>query len=97
MSVAILPAPRELLDTAELSRRIADTPGKPCDSRDPEDYFPLETTSTSRARQLALVPIARALCEGCPVIAECDRLADERGERFAIAGGRTPWQRRGLL
>lgn len=97
--LAVLAPPGELLDRdpAELSQRITDAKGKPCDVRDPEDYFPLEATSVSRARQLALVPVAQVLCEGCPVLGECDALAVIRGDRHAIAGGRTPWQRRGLL
>lgn len=97
MSVATLTRPRESLATAELSRRVSSTTGKPCDGRDPDDYFPLDATSTSHARQLALVSVAADLCAGCPVIVECDRLAVERGDRHAIAGGRTPWQRAGRL
>lgn len=95
--VAVLPPPGESLDEQQLAQIVADAPGKPCRQRDPEDYVPLDATSVSRDKQLALVPVARALCDGCPVIVECDRLGTLRGDRWAIYGGRTPWQRRGLL
>lgn len=101
MSVSTSPTHVELVDPAEraaqLAQVIADAPGKPCRQRDPEEYFPLETTSVSLARQLALVPVAEDLCDGCPVLGECRELADLRGDRFAIMGGTTPWQRRGWL
>ena len=50
----------------------------PCRNQDPELYF---------AESPADVELAKSLCQGCPVRAECLAGALERGEPWGVWGG----------
>lgn len=62
-----------------------------CQSVDPEIFFPSADAGPVYAAQVA---VAKAICAGCPVRAEC---LDEALARipYGIAGGLTPEERRG--
>lgn len=56
-----------------------------CSSTDPEAFFPNQGESSRVAKQV---------CYGCPVRAQCLRYAIENGERFGVWGGYTERERR---
>lgn len=60
---------------------------------DPELFFPLTIASSQGQAQVAE---AKAVCEPCPVRAECLAWALEALPEFGIAGGLTPEERREL-
>jgi transcription factor WhiB len=78
----------------ELQRRVMSAP-RPCTGH-PEDYFTEEPHAhAARAREI-YEALARALCHGCPVAAECLEMTVQReGPRpgFGVAGGTASWQR----
>ncbi len=55
-----------------------------CSEVDPDLWFP-DVSDTSR--------IAKSLCAGCPVTAECLESALARDERFGVWGGMTVSER----
>jgi len=59
-------------------RDLADETSLPCRSNDPELFF---------AESPADVELAKALCQGCPVRAECLAGALERREPWGVWGG----------
>lgn len=64
--------------------------GVPCESF-PEVMFP-EDQPDPMKRQLATL-IAKRLCSGCPIKAECFRYAVETGQKAGIWGGTSPHER----
>lgn len=62
-----------------------------CRSSDPEIFFPAADSGPSYVAQVA---VAKTICAGCPVRAECLAEALTRIP-FGIAGGLTPEERRG--
>jgi WhiB family redox-sensing transcriptional regulator len=51
-----------------------------CATKDPEVWFP-----DPRDDDANLLPMA--ICQGCPVIRECDTYADETGQGAGVWGG----------
>jgi WhiB family redox-sensing transcriptional regulator len=58
-----------------------------CGSTDPEAFFPDKGGSTR---------IAKRICIGCPVVAECLQYALDNDERFGVWGGYSERERRQL-
>jgi WhiB family transcriptional regulator, redox-sensing transcriptional regulator len=65
-----------------------------CREVDPELFFPVGMTWYMK--DLPQESRAKAICRGCPVISECLNWAIDTRDAFAIAGGMTPEERRGL-
>lgn len=61
-----------------------------CRDRATELFFP-----DSRADH-AQIAAAKAICEACPVIAECGQWAAENRQDAGIWGGRTEWERQAI-
>ncbi|QSB07139.1 WhiB family transcriptional regulator [Natronoglycomyces albus] len=61
----------------------------------PEAWFPLSEESSEVTA--ASMRYARALCAGCPVVAECLETALTTGEDYGIWGGLTSPERRQIL
>jgi hypothetical protein len=60
-----------------------------------ESFFPLGNDWKARPNQ-AKVDAAKAICARCPVVAQCLTEAVEQGDAWAVRGGTTPDERRGL-
>ncbi|MEV8633356.1 WhiB family transcriptional regulator [Streptosporangium sp. NPDC051023] len=60
-----------------------------CRASDPELFFPLAQSAEQEAR-------AKAVCSGCPVLAECRAYALRVAEPEGIWGGLTVQERRSL-
>jgi WhiB family redox-sensing transcriptional regulator len=65
-----------------------------CDATTSELFFAVGHDWTSPANK-ARIAQAKAICAGCPVIAECKASAIARDDQWAIAGGLTPDERHG--
>ena len=63
--------------------------GAPCQSIDPELFFPPSYGATFSRQVLA----AKALCSRCDISTACLADALDREEQFGIWGGRTPQER----
>jgi WhiB family transcriptional regulator, redox-sensing transcriptional regulator len=66
-----------------------------CTGVDPEIFYPLDLTPTTPAARLA-----KRVCAGCPVQAECllDAMAGEDpARRWGVIGGTTPEERDALF
>lgn len=61
-----------------------------CRGEDPELFFPVGTTGPA----LDQIDAAKAVCQRCPVMAECLAWALKNGEPDGIWGGRTTDERR---
>lgn len=88
----------ESLDTETLAEFVdAGGDARPCQNKDPEDYFPLigsKPAETGSKRYIQEQDRARRLCAGCPVLAECRELAlRTRGGRHGVWGGLSEWER----
>lgn len=59
-----------------------------CRTVDPETFFPLPTEPAD---------MALAMCQACPVAAQCLRSALEAGDCEGVWGGTTPRERRAML
>jgi hypothetical protein len=71
----------------ELAKAIEKAPViPPCQQTDPELWFQEHGTSSYR--------IARALCNRCPVRAQCLEYAVKNQEEFGMWGGMSPYERR---
>ncbi len=55
---------------------------------DPDLWFPPGPGATTQIRQ------AKAICAGCPVIADCLNYAFETGQNYGVFGGLTADERR---
>jgi WhiB family redox-sensing transcriptional regulator len=64
--------------TSAVHQEGSDESELPCRSEDPELYF---------AESPSDVELAKAICQGCPVRAECLAGALERGEPWGVWGG----------
>lgn len=62
---------------------------------DPSIFFPIDVMWSQPGNE-DNIRAAKAMCRSCPVAAECLEWAIESGERYAIAGGMTPEERRKL-
>ncbi|WP_406318715.1 WhiB family transcriptional regulator [Streptosporangium sp. NBC_01639] len=60
-----------------------------CRASDPELFFPLAQSADQEAR-------AKAVCAGCPVLADCRAYAVRAAEPEGIWGGLTVQERRNL-
>lgn len=58
-----------------------------CVEADPELFFPVDDSPSSTGP-------ARAVCHGCPVVADCLATAIASGDDDGVFGGMTPRQRR---
>ena len=73
----------------ELAKAIDEAPViPPCQQTDAELWFQEHGTSSYR--------IARALCNRCPVRAQCLEYALANREEFGMWGGLSPFERRNL-
>ena len=61
-----------------------------CRSRDPELWWPVGSSEQA----LDQGEEAKAICQQCPVLAPCDRWADEQGMDVGVWGGLTEDERR---
>lgn len=85
---------RELSDLAD-PRIAASTDWRhlaECVNEDPELWFPIGAGEYAGARE----QLAIAICERCPVTAQCLNWALESGQAFGVWGGKTEDQRRVL-
>lgn len=95
--------------TAELARNVT-TRGACVGTATPDAWFPpepvrsgSESAETVAARRGDYENTARALCAGCPVLAECLELAlrEETGLPrtwiHGIRGGTAPWRRENII
>lgn len=73
-----------------LLRAIHTAGGVPCEPF-PELFYP-EDIREPMKKQLAVL-VAKRLCGGCPVKAECFRYAVESGQKYGIWGGTSPQER----
>jgi Transcription factor WhiB len=88
----------ESLDTETLAEFVdAGGDARPCQHKDPEDYFPIIGSKLAKPggkRYIEEQTKARELCAGCPVLAECRELAlRTRGGRHGVWGGTSEWER----
>lgn len=97
MTRARMPRPHEVQAAARDSRFLQAQDVRPdpnwrtqsrCRTVDPETFFPLPTEPAD---------MALALCNACPVQAECLRTALEAGDCEGVWGGTTPRERRAML
>lgn len=56
-----------------------------CNQTDPDEFFPDKGGSSAMAKRI---------CRGCPVMAQCLDYAVDRNERFGIWGGQSEHERR---
>lgn len=75
------------------SRILADAGETPCQSN-PDAFFPED--AENGVMELEQRKIAKKLCNGCPVQAECLAYALDAREEYGIWGGYTLYQRREL-
>lgn len=61
-----------------------------CTQSDPDAWFPDHTGTTAESRMV------KAICQQCPVVAECLQVAIDNHEIHGIWGGLTPMERRRL-
>jgi WhiB family redox-sensing transcriptional regulator len=71
-----------------LAKAIREHGEPPCATTDPEMYFPPKGLQASIE-----IRMAKTLCEGCPVKAECLTYALTAGEIYGIWGGTTANER----
>lgn len=87
---------RQSIAHRELLQAIDDAPTTiPCAETDPDLFFPDDETyvvDSSRTR----VRLAKALCNSCPVIAQCRNYAVMYFEPDGIWGGTTPSDRQDI-
>ena len=88
----------EMLDTETLAEFVdAGGDARPCQHKDPEDYFPLLGSKPAKPggkRYTEEQDRALQLCQGCPVLAECFELAlRTRSGRHGVWGGTSEWER----
>ncbi|NUS72461.1 MAG: WhiB family transcriptional regulator [Corynebacteriales bacterium] len=97
MTRARMPRPHEVQAAARDPRFLRAQAARPdlswrtqarCRTVDPETFFPLPTEPAD---------LALALCNACPVAAECLRAALEAGDCEGVWGGTTPRERRAML
>jgi WhiB family transcriptional regulator, redox-sensing transcriptional regulator len=61
-----------------------------CRHANPDLFFPVATTASERAAQIAK---AKAICAGCPVRSQCLEFARANELNYGIWGGTTPEDR----
>ncbi|GGM22379.1 WhiB family transcriptional regulator [Dactylosporangium sucinum] len=95
---ATVPEHVEMLDTETLAEFVdAGGDARPCQHKDPEDYFPLIGSKPAKPESKRYIEEqvrARQLCQDCPVLVECRELAlRTRGGRHGVWGGTSEWER----
>lgn len=85
------------MTVAQLEEAVAAASGKtPCSNADPDLWFPaLGDQPGNEASEQRERRHAKKVCAGCPVMAQCLRLALETpGRDFGVWGGVSEWDRR---
>ncbi len=94
-----LPIDVTIAPTRVLSARVGAAGN--CSDECSDDWFPPEPVGSAEAARTRYEQLARQLCAGCPVQAECLELAlryeaQPRVKRHGVWGGTAPWVRQRL-
>lgn len=73
-------------------RLVADEP-PPCTKGDPELFFPIGWGDEYTFQ----IKVAKAVCRGCPLKAQCLEFALETGDQHAVIAGTIPEERAAIV